>query len=367
MKTIQEYVKNYGSISFDESPINDIDSLIFSELTYLDFQGIIPGLKKGSISLEQAAKKFFKKFTDKDIKKEDPLIRKVIIIFKQISETKRYSSLRLSNYQNIIEPEKQFGAFCIRFTDQTLFVAFEGTDDTIIGWKEDFNMLYEFPVPAQKNAISYFNQVTSWKEKKIIVGGHSKGGNLAMCAAMYGNFLAKRKIDRIYNFDGPGFRTKEYESIQYQRMEKKLKTFVPEACIVGMLMNHSKNYTIVKSSGKGFYQHDGLTWECYGPFFIESTQNDFSIKFGKRVNAWLKHTNDEKRKKTANAIFNLIESSGITLFSQIRRFQVLKILSLAKESINLDKESKDILITTFKAFLLEPKNVKEKETVSVKE
>lgn len=363
MKSIRDYIKYYGNIPFSESPFNEIDNLIFSEIAYLNFDGIVPSLKKGTITMEHAAKRFFKKFSEKEIKKEEPPIRKVIAAFQELSTSKRFHDVELYNYVNVVDGEKQFGAICFRLPNDHIYVAFEGTDVSMVGWREDFQMAYQFPVPAQKDAIDYLNKVIGWRDRKIYVGGHSKGGNLAMIAAMYCKFSIRRKIIQIYNNDGPGFRKEQFESKAYQKMLPKLKMFVPENSIVGMIMRHTANYTVVKSSAMGVFQHDGMTWQCYGPFFIEGTRSDSSKAFEKRLISWLNKTDDEHRQKVVVTLFDLFERSGITLASQIRKLQLRKMLSLIKESTNLDRNSRELLLDTFKNILLE-KETEVKEKVS---
>ena len=346
METLNNYIKYFKDIPFEESPFNDVDNVIFSTLTYLDFGNMITK----PISMKELGKKFFNEIDYRAIKKESIVVRRTIDNFELIFNGDRYKNIIVSDYTKIVDSEKQFGAMKFK-SDTFTYVAYQGTDDSIIGWKEDFQMIYKFPVPAQTMAINYLNKVIRFNDKNVIVGGHSKGGNLAMTASMYARGHIKRKITRVYNNDGPGFRKKEFNSIAYKEMLPKLRTFVPEESLIGMFLRHPKDIKVIKSSGKGLFQHNPNNWQCYGPIFIEGTLSDGSEDMDTKVLSWLNRHDDDKRKKMVDTIFDTIDKCDVKLFSQLRQIKLSRLLKMIKISKDIDQESKDLVVSALKVLI----------------
>lgn len=346
MKTVRTYAHYFKNITFDVSPFNDIDNIVFCSLIYLDWQNIA----EESITLEKAAKKYFSTHTH--MKKTAFTFWKSQELLKEIYQSKRYKNVILSNYKKIVDDKGQFGAIKFNFKD-IAFIAYEGTDDTIVGWKEDFEMCYKFPVSSQKLAIEYINNVIEWKDKKVVVGGHSKGGNLAMTASMYAKPHIKHKIIKVYNNDGPGFRKAEFESKEFKKMKEKLTMFIPKHCVVGFLLRNPDTYTVVDSESFGIFQHDEGNWRCYGPFFIETELDSESKKLDKKITKWLDEHNDEERKKFVETLFDILKRSEIYLFSELRQLKLSCLLRLIKASQTLDKDTKDLLLSALKILSFE--------------
>lgn len=344
MNTIKNYIKYFKDVTFDESPFNDVDNLILCSLTYLDFESFI----NDKMTIGNLGKLYFQVIDYKSIKNQPFIVRRTIDNFELLFNGKRYRDIIISDYVKIVDKEKQFGAMTFHLPNNLTYVAFEGTDDSVIGWKEDFDMMYKFPVPSQKMAIDYINKVIKFSYKKVIVGGHSKGGNLAMTASMYARGYIKRKIVKVYNNDGPGFRKAEIESKEYHELLPKLKMFIPEEATIGLLLRNKENYTVIKSSGKSFLQHDINNWNCYGPILIKGTIKEESKSLEKRILDWLEIHNDEKRKQFVDTIFNILAECEITELSQLRRFNLTRVNKLIKMSRELDKDAKDLLVSAFK-------------------
>ncbi|MDE5587473.1 MAG: DUF2974 domain-containing protein, partial [Bacilli bacterium] len=296
--TIKQYIQKQGQFTFQDLPFNDVDGLILSLLSYIDFEGIVSKDRSKQITLSKASDLFFKKYTSKEIKKFVPtFIRKLVLLFQMMATTERYKDILFYNYVKEIEQDTQFGALCMLLNDGTLFISFEGTDDSISGWKEDFQMSYQFPVLAQQKAGDYLRKNVSIFGPRVRIGGHSKGGNLAMASYLLSDFLIRAKVLCIYNNDGPGFRKKEYDSRVYKKMEKKLTMIVPEESLVGMLFRHSMNYEVVKSNSHSFFQHDGTSWLVEDTSFQKGKLSKKSKKLEKRIFQWINSYSDEEREK----------------------------------------------------------------------
>lgn len=347
MDTIKNYIKYFKDVTFEESPFNDIDNVLLACIAYLDFDNLL----KDSLTLNDLGKKYFNKIDYKEIKKEPLIVRRTNDVFEVVFNSRRYKDLIVSNYVKVVDKEKQFCAMKYK-SDKFTYVAYEGTDDSVIGWKEDFEMIYKFPVSSQQMAIDYLNKNIRFDDRKVYVGGHSKGGNLAMVAGMLARPSIKKRIINVFNNDGPGLRAREVNSVAYKKMMPKLKIFVPEEDVVGIILRENKELTVVKSSGKGVFQHNPFNWHCYGPIFIKSELAQNNSDLQDRILRWLNTHNDEKRKEMVDTVFNVLDKSDITYFSDIRQFKMNKILRLLKLSSKLDKDSRDLVISVLKVFLL---------------
>lgn len=352
--TLREYIQVNKNVTFNEMPFNEVDNLLLSELSYIDFELFMPFFANEKISLKMLATLFFNRYTPKDIKKlrTAPSIQKIISYFKLMASSKRYQDILIYHYVNEVEERTQFGAMSMLLGDGTIYIAFEGTDDSIYGWKEDFKLSYQFPVVAQQKAAEYLDKTISFFGPKVRIGGHSKGGNLAMAGYMLCDFWTRRKIIEIYNNDGPGFRKKEYESKMYRRMLRKLRMFVPEESIVGMLLRHPKDYTVIKSSYRGVLQHDGVSWLVGKNKFLRGKLSPKSKKFERRFIRWIYRYDDEKRKKIVLALFSIFERAGVKGLSELKITKVNKLIALVKENRHMDKETRKLLVDSFKDLLL---------------
>ena len=358
--TLKQYVQKQGKFSFEELPFNDVDGLILSLISYIDFKGIVSKRDIKKITLSKASNLFFKKYSTKEIKKMAPtFLRKLVYLFQLMATTTRYKDILFYNYIKEVEQDTQFGAVCMLLSDNTLFISFEGTDDSISGWKEDFQLSYQFPVLAQQKAGEYLKKNVAIFGPKVRVGGHSKGGNLAMASYLLVSPLTRSKIIRIYNNDGPGFMEKEYKSRSYKKMEKKLTMVVPEESFVGMILRHPTNYQVVKSSSYSFFQHNGLSWLVDNTTFLKGKQSKRSKKLEKHVFEWISSYNNADRKKIVLSLFSILERAGVKGLSELRITKINKIIALINENKNMDKETRKFLLNSFKKLLLfkEEKNI----------
>ena len=248
MSNILDYL-DWRDISLKKVEFNEIDNLILSRLSYFPFDGIVE--EDELITIKESYQKYKNNGTVGRILQEED-----IDLFPRLANSERFGNLKLTNYINKLDPiqEKQFSAITIIMPDDTIYVAYRGTDNTIIGWKEDFNMSFCELVPAQIDAVSYLEDVAEKYVNKIRVGGHSKGGNLAVYAATFCKEFVKARIINVYNNDGPGFCDKVIKSKQYKEILEKVHTFIPQTSIIGRLLNHEEKTTILKSEEIGIMQ-----------------------------------------------------------------------------------------------------------------
>ena len=340
MENILTYLKKYKNKTFREMEFNEIDNVIFSSITYSEFKGIIPE-DRSTISLNDAMIKFVNKYTLKDAKKLGFAQKDSYKIIKEIIDSKRYKDILVYGYRYISNKDMQFCAMSFRAKGLFTYVGFEGTDHLLSGWKEDFEMIYHFPVSAHKEAIRYLDEMVYIFDKNVIVGGHSKGGNLALVGCMYAHPIIRHKIKKIYSNDGPGLRKEQIESHSFKKIENKLVQIIPNYSVVGLLLLQNDDLIVIKSSRKDILAHAVLTWEVEDKKFKRSTLSTMSKRLDVSILEWLEKHDDEKRKKVITETFKALEDAGIKNLYDIK--SVRNAIKVIKSIRKLDQETKDIL------------------------
>ena len=356
MKTIYDYIDEYGKYTLLEKEFNEVDNVIFSMLSYNDFFNIVPGIGQGSITLKEAGNIFFKKRDIKKIEKNILAIREAAKLLEKIKDTNRYKDLILLNYEYQITFDIQFGALCIKLPNKTMYVSFEGTDNYLSGWEEDFLMSYKFPVPAQKSAIKYLNKAVKLFGPKVYVGGHSKGGNLALVSSMFCKRLKFRKIKWVYSNDGPGLRRKELKSKRYERVKNKFSHIVPCESFIGMLFESYDNYIVVNSKNKKYLQHNGMSWGVDGDKLERAELSEFSKRFHKAIVNWLEKENNHRKEEFIRVFFSIFKQAEITDLNEIRKVKISNMIKILKSMKNISRENRILLMTTLTDFYTEWKN-----------
>ena len=322
MSTIFDYIIWRGDLSFEASPFNEIDALIFCEFAYLRLNGIVPEeFSQEGVTIAQAAETFF---ADSDVAARIDtglfFSESVARMLKALATTERYGQLRLSGFveEHDAASEKQFAAITIALGDGSFFVAFRGTDNTLVGWKEDFNMVFMTPVPAQQSALEYLCRAATRLPGKIRVGGHSKGGNLAVYAATFCGKRVQRRIGDVYNNDGPGFELSITQAQEFQEISECVHTFVPNQSIVGMLLEHEEDYVVVESHETGLLQHDPFSWQLDGPHFqVVEQVSGGSKMLDRSVKSWLRDLSSQERERVVDGLFEILSSSQASTISEL--------------------------------------------------
>lgn len=348
MATLFDYLQWRGDLSFRQSGFNIIDSLILSRFSYLPFDGI---LHKKPLSISELGTLFF---TKNGKKHPDIVLPQDITLLEALMTSKRFKNLRVQHYQNRIDVklEQQFSAITIQLDAHTTYVAFRGTDKTLVGWKEDFNMAFEKRIPSQRCAINYLKLISSDCRARIIIGGHSKGGNLALYSGLFAPQNIKEKIIAIHNFDGPGFHNDLLTTPRYQQRRHLMQTFLPETAIVGTIFHHDHSITVVKSNATGLLQHDTFTWQVTHNNFVSVEKTDHnSEKVQNSLNALLKHLKAAERQKVVNTIYNIFVDTGISSLTDFQKLDFSTIKHIIHSMQTLSKEDKILLQQTARIFI----------------
>ena len=357
MANVFDYIKWRGDLTFKQSPLNEIDALIFCELSYIFFDGIVPeDPNEGYVTLAEAAEIFFERNAgQEEISLGEIVPKEIVTLFRMTAASKRFSQIPLSHFVNIIDDEtvEQFSAISFYPDDETVLVAYRGTDDTITGWREDFRMAFLTPVPAQKRAEEYLLKASE-DAKNIYIAGHSKGGNLALWAAMNASDEIAERIEKVYNFDGPGFLDDVWESELYERVAGKISTVIPTGSVVGLLLKYDKNYRVTKSSAKGYlHQHDALTWEVEGVEFVCDEDVAPEVKRAHEVvGKWIYSMEPDERRAFVEGFFDILCSTSAKTVTDLaaNRSAVIKAFS------NIEPETRQALMSGVKFFLGEGKS-----------
>ena len=361
MSNVCEYVKWRGDLTLKQSKFNEIDALILTRLSYFPFDQLIQQNEEATV--EELSKRFEKadKSTMKILWEDDNEL------FPLMGKSERFGKMSVTQYVNKInaEQEKQFSATTVILPDNTIFVTYRGTDATIVGWKEDFNMCFKSHIASQKDAVEYLNMVSKKYKRLIRIVGHSKGGNLAVYAAMFTNSKVKKRIINIYNNDGPGFDDEIIKTKEYKEILPKVHTYIPQSSVIGRLLNHEEKYTVVQSIQKGIMQHDLYSWQLEGKEFIclEKVTNGSEI-FDKTLKEWLINITPEQRGIVIDTAFDILNTTEVEYFSELKKNWFLNIRLMLGRYKNLDDESKKVISEIVQKLVSTVKNIISNEMTS---
>ena len=333
-----KYLKEYGGLSFGERPFSHVDSLILCQLSYFKFQDLVPDLveKMDGNDIRGVTMRSLRKHPKYDsLYVSDWYEKDNRRLYAAVARSRRFAKMRLNYYTNLTDKEMQmqFSAVTFLLEDGTVYVAFRGTDETIVGWREDFDMALKSPIPSQTAARLYLRHIAEYTgDAPLMIGGHSKGGNEAVFAAMETEPQIQDRIRAVYCFDGPGFREDIYRKEGYLRIEKKIIKMVPQDSFVGMLLHTAGSYQVVESSGKGVLQHDMFTWVVKeGDFVYKEEINPATEKKNQQINEWIASYSPEEQQEIVDALFEIIEATQadtVMDFTQNRLQKMMKMLNI---------------------------------------
>lgn len=342
MANLFDYVKWRGDISFAYDPFNEVDNLLLAQLAYTDFEGCIPTIyEEASVTLHEIYETYYTLHTKEEILARTSFIAKAPLLMDDMKDSVRYKDIRFQGYINQIDEEKseQMSAVQMVLPDGTIYVAYRGTDDTFIGWKEDLSFSYKSETVGQKHALQYLNACFKDKDVKLRVGGHSKGGNFAIYASAFCVTTIKEKIIEVWSNDGPGFMHEVTQTEAYQQIQPRIKEIVPESSVIGMLLDSHGEKKVIKSDGKGIMQHDANTWQIVRNAFVQvEGRSQESILTDKTIRAWLEELSLEDRKIFVDTVFEILSSSGATTVSEFNDSLIKNATKIIKALTNMDKQ-----------------------------
>jgi hypothetical protein len=340
MNNMLDYIEKYGDFSFKEKAFNEVDNLIFSQLAYTDFKDIAD---KQSVSLLKGAKLFFAMYTQEEIENLIAISVKSADLLKKCSMTKRFSNVIMCDYINNVNDDidKQFSAIHFLLDDGSDVVAFRGTDVTVTGVKESAMLSYMFPVPAQIEALYYFQETSMLHSGDIILCGHSKGGNLAVFAAVNCSNSLKKRIKAVYEDDAPGFPKYFFDRYDYCQIKDKIHLITPQTSIIGRMLYHDAAPLIVHSENAGLKQHQASSWQVEGDRFKTEEKYDRTSDFiSDYINELIDYISDEELELFFDTLEYVAENMGIVDFYDTKEIDIKKALGLIDSVTTLDDEQK---------------------------
>jgi len=352
MANIFDYITWRGDLSFTQTPFNPVDNIIFSQFAYLPLDGIAPGpdengsAARSGIAISRVTELFEGKLlNDPDIEqaivfKEDPAF------LRAIGLSRRYGNCRVHGYVNITDTEReiQFAAVCIETGDHSHFVAYRGTDLSLIGWKEDFNMSFSEVVPAQLEAVRYLEKMAHKLHGPLRVGGHSKGGNLAIYAASQCSGKIQRRITDVFANDSPGFHEKVIASDGYAEIKNRIQSFVPQESVVGMLLEHGNAYQVIKSAQTGLRQHELYSWEVTHNDMVRLdsvTQGSHFVN--KTIREWIGELDMEHREQFFEALYTILSASQAKSLTELGNAWFRNAGLILKSLTNIDDSTRAVI------------------------
>jgi hypothetical protein len=362
MANMIDYLHWRGDLDFSKSPFNEVDAAIFAMLSYVNMSGVVPGWDSNSrISINDAIQQIIAKYYPDG---EKPKNSSEIVptfsakfnndleeAFRTLSSCPRYEGVWLFGFEkntDFVEGQ-QFAAvtFSLPASHPDHVVAFRGTDNTFVGWKEDFGLAYLEQVPAQESARQYLEQALKKLHGQVVVCGHSKGGNLAIFAAAHAGSRFNDRIAKVLNFDGPGFDFKLMDKIPFDLCRDKVINFVPEESTVGMLLEPVGERRVVSSQSHSAYQHNAFFWNVARTEFVRGNLSDSAKMLDGILDSWLAELPLPDRKSFFEAVFDLLGDVDETISSKDPLNNLTYITNTLKKYQHLDKDTKSLINLVF--------------------
>lgn len=354
MANILDYLDWRGDLTIQQAEFNVVDSLILCQLAYGEFDGIVPwGFDEKTITLKEAVSQYFESSDyEERAGNMGPLIsEKTIEMLKHLMTCKRFANMQLCGYVNHIdeEEEKQFAAITILLGDHSFYIAYRGTDATLVGWKEDFNMICRFPIPSQMEAISYMEKAVKFLPGNFRMGGHSKGGNLAIYAAIFSNGQARERLLGVYNNDGPGLSANIVAGEDFKGVQERIITIIPQSSIIGMLLDHQEKYRVIHSTQTGIFQHDPFSWQVMGDDFVHDEEITQGSQFVDRtLSEWIAVMSHRQKEQFVDGLFDVLSATGAKTLSELSTFRFNKAKIFLETWKNVDEDTKKTINHTLK-------------------
>lgn len=347
---IIDYLKWRGDLSLKASPFNEVDNLIISQMAYTGFDEYFK--LKDSYTISELSDLFFNDHTDEEIMASKSFVKLAPFVLREMANSIRFKDCLVHDFVSTID-EKTFEQFCsfqVDLSDHTTYVAFRGTDDTIVGWHEDFCMSFEI-VPAQVAAKEYIQRLSPYRKYRI--GGHSKGGALALYAGLNAPRKGKNIIN-IYSNDGPGLNRKylsQDELDAYENIKGKIIKIVPEFDFFGVLFSKDYITKVVKSDAVMLLQHSAMSWLVEGTKFVETTLSEESKMIEVNYREFLDNANEEECKAFTEEMFDVLRDAGVDTVSEFIEGGLPLFVKTLYDISNMNKKSKAFAKSIFDAFI----------------
>lgn len=352
-ETIIEYVQ-HELRTFAEHPFHEVDSLVLSQFSYIHMGNLLTPPSAGAVRTPLTLQQLYRAECFPYFFADQPDAQRNRELLEACAASPRFRDIGIAYYEEDFDAaaQKQFCAMTFFLNADTSYLAFRGTDSTFVGWKEDFNMAFLTPVPSQEAALSYTQTVAKLVRGQLILGGHSKGGNLAVYAAMNSPKRLQNRIREIYSHDGPGFRDNIFTSENYLRIQGRIKKTLPQSSLVGMLLEHQERYEIIESRAIGIVQHNPYSWIIEDGAFVKLAHTTSGADYLNQTLAdWLAGLTHAQREQFVDALYSIISTSDISSFVDLKSSRPSELTALLDTMKTLDDETKRILGETIRSLM----------------
>ena len=344
MSHIVSYIKRQKENTFKEVPFNEVDALVLAQFIYPKWDGIIPAIseKREAVCLCEIAENldFAHVFLDERYRKDN------VELFEAMVESKRFARMRMNYFSDItsVLAETQFSAMTVFLEDGPTVIIYRGTDETMVGWKEDFNMAFKEPVTGQSLSALYLQQVSELVEGNYIVLGHSKGGNFAVYASMNVEEKIQNRIESVYSFDSPGFRPEILESVDFNKIKNRIHKFLPHSSIFGMLLQSKEDFQVVECFSIGILQHNPYNWQVSGNEFKKVEKLDRgSVFLNETYNEWIYGLSDEELHAYSEIWYQIMQEANITTMLEFAKEPGKSLIHLIDAIRETDDKTKEMV------------------------
>ena len=343
MSHIVSYIRRQKENTFQDVPFNEVDALVLSQFVYLKWDSVIPTMseKRESVCLCDVVETldYEHVFSDERYRKDN------IQLLEAMVESKRFRKMKMNYFSDItsILAETQFSVMTVFLEEGPTVIIYRGTDETLVGWKEDFNMCFKEPVTGQSLSALYLQQVSQLIDGKFIVTGHSKGGNFAVYASMNVESNVQNRIDKVYSFDSPGFRPEILESVDFNIMKDRIIKYLPHSSIFGVLLQSKENFQVVECFSIGILQHNPYNWQIVGNEFKKVDKLDRSSVFlNETYNEWLFSLTDEELHAYSEIWYRIMREANITTLLEFTKEPGKTLSSLIDAIRETDDQTKEM-------------------------
>lgn len=348
MATILDYLNWRGDLPIATVPLTPVDQLILARVSYLPLAEFLNDDLKPQLTFQQLSQKLRASASFHTLSADDQAL------VEKLGQSPRFQSMALFAFKHKLdyEQEQQFAAVAIQVNPKLTYLSFRGTSDSLVGLKEDFNMTFLHTVPAQVSARYYVQSLLAKRPGRFILGGHSKGGNLATFAACFLPEDLSSRIDAAVSFDGPRLNQELRHDPYFHDLSNKIHHYIPQSSIVGMLMNDGEAYHVVKSSETGLTQHNVYNWQVQPHGFVELQDLDpTSLYLDKTIHEWLASATKAERRTFIDTIYQLLRASGVSKWSELSETKLQHAWGLLTSYVNVDKTTRKIIIKTIGSLL----------------
>lgn len=349
MAGVIDYVAWRGDLSFSDNKFCEVDGSILSMLAYIDF-GAICGNEELTLR-EVAKKRCAKLYRSKNnmgliIPSED-----INNLFYAAAKSRRFGNIRISDFKSYTSQARmcQFAAVTFHMPNGRLAIAFRGTDDSIVGWREDVGLAYLDRIPSQILAVDYLQRIAEkYPDEKIYICGHSKGGNLSVYSLVNCKEETAARVLKAFSYDGPGLDDASFNSPRYKAVKRKLEIIIPQSSFIGIMFNIGDQYTVVNCTRKGAHQHDSFYWSVCGASFEHlDSLSERGKKNEEQFKASMSRMSLNERRELAETLFEIVDRTGAKTLTELSRGGIKNIGVIVKNYHGLDKQKREIILGLF--------------------